>query len=1164
MKRVVPLMLMGALTIFELPAFSAPIGAYSQVMQAVYARDEAALKYLVSVGLNINATNMQGKTALCTAVENQDYEGYELLLSQGATTRTPCMRNMNPEVLNRFAAEQPPLGTYYKGAALTASRNGALMGGTKDVATTVGSLPYPHLAEILLAGVAVGTVAAVGGHGSGGGNNPNPPVPPLGYESPFDNDDKTASNYLASSYFSAPTAATLSKTQKGGISGVTEDLATAYGKEYNAVNTTGLTWKDADGNPVGSQNFLSQINAADAYARGYSGYKIDRSALGSPILKGWDAVDTSTSVKIAIMDDGLFWNEDLKDGKELTGSLFKKVTYGSGTSAVDYYQSVGKNYTYGVYSDSNNENYWLFDENKTATLYLDGKETSTKVEMGTTVALAQDAWNKYAGQFAHICSGGSDSYCLVPDETGSDGHRKILYTASYTNDGVNPPSMSAPLATYYVYDYLWKQYEAKYGENGYKYASDDATGTFFQTLNTDGLSEVDHGTHIAGIIAGLRNGVGIQGVAYNADIVPIKLDLDMAQDIEYIPDAVSTGARIINLSIGPEVYVANNSTENSTWWNNLKLDTYYSSILATASKKNATALIFAAGNEKNAQSSIFSVAPLVDAAYKNLLINVVALGSVENAEYHGSSSLEKTGDIASYSNRCGATASYCLAAPGGDSEKEYGILSTGLSPEGESSYDMKQGTSMAAPMVSGSLAVIMGAFPFLTTQQAVQILLDTATYIPPTTTEIDNYNSLAGDSNAYAINTVDGKYNAIYGRGLVNLNAATDPIGLPKITFDTMATSANAVPISTSSAHISSTMGKTLKALPENLIVLDDYTRAYQMSTKNFVRTETRSDALRRSFRSFMAQDEKEVRTSDTLSFAFSKAPSDKKSVQTGSMSMMMRLNKNVKMRLGFTEDTASFGGSYVGRSLQNPFMNMRQAFGADANVEFAKNWALMGSWYTGKNGFIDEDIFDKMSKHSRMQLVESGVAYKGFKDMTLGISGGIMDEEDSLFGTRGAGAFKTNGAETRFVRVMANYQPTDKFRLSGSYTYGMTEANTVNSLMQFSSLTSDSFALAAEYVPDEKQTFGIKMISPLRVRSGSATFNLPVARDMYEDRIYRETFTAGLKPTAREYDLSLFYMNEISSDLLLAGETGVRLNPDHQQDASPDYRALFKLNWTW
>ena len=159
MKRIVPFVLFGTLTMMELPVFSAPIGAHNQVMQAVYARDEAGLKYLVSIGLNINAVDMQGKTPLCRVIENQDYEGYELLLSQGATTRVPCVRDMNPEILDRFVAEQPPLGTYYKGATLTSSQNRILSAG-KEVSSTVASLPIiPHIGEILLGGVAVGAAS---------------------------------------------------------------------------------------------------------------------------------------------------------------------------------------------------------------------------------------------------------------------------------------------------------------------------------------------------------------------------------------------------------------------------------------------------------------------------------------------------------------------------------------------------------------------------------------------------------------------------------------------------------------------------------------------------------------------------------------------------------------------------------------------------------------------------------------------------------------------------------------------------------------------------------------------------------------------------------------------------------------------------------------------
>ncbi len=1115
MKRIVPLIAFGTMILLNGSVFAAPTGAYSQVMQAVYTRDESTLKYLISVGLNINATNMHGKTALCTAVENQDYEGYELLLSQGATTRTPCMRDMNPETLARFQAEQPPLGTYYKGAVLTASRNGALSGVGKEVSSTVSGLPYPHIGEILLGGVAVGTAFAVGVHGSSGGGDDPDKKNDYVYTAPLNLDSKSF-----------------------------EDA------EYSESAFSNGT------------NFLKKINASSAYARGYTGFKVSRNEKGElvPLNDGEGVTDvqkyiTETKVKVAVMDNGQYYNTDLYNwNKDYTKEQDETTVY-------------GLNYVYGVASSSSNP-YWTYNSSTKVASLVKGTSVLSSLQFSDDPGglTAQQQWNLYARQFAPVCQNESSTGCLKQDENygfqgGKDanGYYRVYYKVNATDTPTTAENF------YYIYPDMWTLYQNTYGETGYVYNPDNAFGGYFETKYTDlSLSPSSHGTHVAGIIAAMRNNTKMQGVAYNAEVIPVKLDLGMGESIKHIGDVITAyqDLKIMNLSIGPSddnanYYISSDLSVTKDHWNSLGPSGYMTNSFAPA-KENNVALIFSAGNgDKNnkglPQSSIFSAAPLVDSGYKNLLINVVSLGNDNK--------------ITSYSNRCGATAKYCLAAPGGDYTNY--IFSTGLSSTNPSGYTGMIGTSQAAPVVSGSLAVLMGAFPFLTTQQAVQILLDTANYITPTEDEITAYNALkptGWEISVYKEETdASGrKYNSIYGRGLVDLNAATDPVGLPKISFDTTATSTNSVTAASSSAHISPLASNALKALPEKLIVLDDYSRPYQMSTKNFVRSEKRSDNFRRSFRSFMAQDEKVVDSSDTLSFAFSEAPKDKQNVQTGSMSMMMRPHKKIKMRLAFTQDTLSFGGSYVGRSQQNPFMNMRQAVGTDMGIQFAKNWALTGSWYFGKNGFIDEDIFDKMAHQSRMQLIESGIAYQGIKNVTLGISGGIMDEEDSLFGTRGAGAFKTNGAETRFVRVMANFQPTDKFRLSGAYTYGMTEANKTNTLMQFSKLTSDSFSLAAEYMPDEKQTFGVKLVSPLRIRSGSTSFNLPVARDLYEDRIYRETYTASLKPTAREYDLSLFYANEISSTLSWAGETGVRLNPDHKKDADTDYRALFKLNWVW
>ncbi|MBU6339241.1 MAG: S8 family serine peptidase [Rickettsiales bacterium] len=64
-----------------------------------------------------------------------------------------------------------------------------------------------------------------------------------------------------------------------------------------------------------------------------------------------------------------------------------------------------------------------------------------------------------------------------------------------------------------------------------------------------------HGTHVASIAAGVRDGSGMHGVAYNADIIAARAmndsgsgtSADISNAIEGVSDA---GAKVINLSLG--------------------------------------------------------------------------------------------------------------------------------------------------------------------------------------------------------------------------------------------------------------------------------------------------------------------------------------------------------------------------------------------------------------------------------------------------------------------------------------------------------------------------------------------------------------------------------------------------------------------------------------
>lgn len=204
---------------------------------------------------------------------------------------------------------------------------------------------------------------------------------------------------------------------------------------------------------------------------------------------------------------------------------------------------------------------------------------------------------------------------------------------------------------------------------------------------------IQHGTHVAGIIAAERNnGIGMNGVAQNVQIMSIRAvpdgdeyDKDIALAIRY---AVDNGAKVINTSFGK--YYA---THPEWVWDAIKY----------AAGKDVL-IVNAAGNEgldldqkpvyPNDQTDTTS----------EIADNFITIGAL-NYKY-GS---ELVADFSNYGK-----SNVDAFAPG------VKIWST--TPN--NSYEYLQGTSMAAPAVSGVAAMIRSYYPKLTAAQVKQILMN--------------------------------------------------------------------------------------------------------------------------------------------------------------------------------------------------------------------------------------------------------------------------------------------------------------------------------------------------------------------------------------------------------------------------------------------------------
>ncbi len=214
--------------------------------------------------------------------------------------------------------------------------------------------------------------------------------------------------------------------------------------------------------------------------------------------------------------------------------------------------------------------------------------------------------------------------------------------------------------------------------------ANDIHGWNFVDNNNNVLdtSQIGHGTHVAGIIAGENNNFGVTGVAYDAKIMPVKV-LDNSGTGSYssitkgIYYAVDHGANVINLSLGGAY--PNSSLESA---------------IKYASSKGVV-VVMAAGNDGDNT-------PDYPATYaKNWGLTVGAVDQNKN--------------LADFSNRSGSDSLAYVTAPG------VNVYST--IPGNK--YTTYSGTSMATPYVTGVVALMLSANHNLTDAQVRQIVTQT-------------------------------------------------------------------------------------------------------------------------------------------------------------------------------------------------------------------------------------------------------------------------------------------------------------------------------------------------------------------------------------------------------------------------------------------------------
>jgi len=204
-----------------------------------------------------------------------------------------------------------------------------------------------------------------------------------------------------------------------------------------------------------------------------------------------------------------------------------------------------------------------------------------------------------------------------------------------------------------------------------------------------------HGTHVAGIIGAVRgNGEGVDGVAPAVQLMTIRTvpdgderDKDVANAIRY---AVDNGARVINMSFGKSY---------SPWKSAVDEAVKYAD-------ERGVLIVHAAGNDGK---------------------DLATEDNFPNRYYEGGGSARLWIEVGASSWRGGDTLATSFSNYG---QEQVDVFAPGediLSTVPGGGYEPQDGTSMAAPVVTGLAALIMAYHPEFSAAEVRDIILDSAT-----------------------------------------------------------------------------------------------------------------------------------------------------------------------------------------------------------------------------------------------------------------------------------------------------------------------------------------------------------------------------------------------------------------------------------------------------
>lgn len=509
--------------------------------------------------------------------------------------------------------------------------------------------------------------------------------------------------------------------------------------------------------------------------------------------------------------------------------------------------------------------------------------------------------------------------------------------------------------------------------------------------------------------------------------------------------------------------------------------------------------------------------------------------------------------IASWSNRAGVTRNQYLVAPGTS------VLSTY-----KSGYAYMSGTSMATPYVSGAAAVLWSYWPYLSAKQVANTLFRTATDLGAAGTD------------------------AVYGRGLVNLEKALQPVGTTSITGSSTSTSSTTTGSSTTSVSTLSTWvggsayASSLYGFAQNggfaVAVVDELGRDFQTDLGGLVAAPSGMtlDGMFAQMDQQMSLTEQVLADGSRLTLApsgyallntYAVDAADTAVVIPGGFALTSQLVDGDSLGIGINGFADRFFGLGSAHLAQGPALDAAAL--ANPLFGYVPQHSHLGYGFALDHGMhlrvgMLSDGLNRLYEPngSRYEAGSSSLWTSELSQQTatryLSVSLTQLHEDNALLGSRQDTLFGLNTtAVTTAASAQGAWRLAPGLAFAGRYTVGYTPAvqATGDSLVgDVSDVRTTSFALGLVRADAWRNGDRLSLTTsqPLRATSGTMNFNLPVGNDIAGQMQY-ESRSFDLGTSGRELRTELHYVTPLGRNKELGLALAHRDQPDHDALASDD-----------